>query len=43
MPPKLNYYILLQVNDADWELVGQTSYELESGDNITFISTLHGG
>ena len=35
--------ILVLVNDADWELVGQTRYILENGDNITFISTLHGG
>jgi ubiquitin related modifier 1 len=35
--------ILVLVNDADWELVGQTDYLLESGDNVTFISTLHGG
>lgn len=35
--------ILVLVNEADWELCGQTSYELEEGDSITFISTLHGG
>ena len=35
--------ILVLVNDADWELVGQTEYALENGDNVTFISTLHGG
>ena len=35
--------ILVLVNDADWELVGQTEYILEDGDNVTFISTLHGG
>ena len=35
--------ILVLVNDADWELVGQTEYTLEDGDNVTFISTLHGG
>ena len=35
--------ILVLVNDADWELVGQTEYILENGDNVTFISTLHGG
>jgi ubiquitin related modifier 1 len=34
---------LFQINDADWELLGQTNYLLESGDNVTFISTLHGG
>lgn len=35
--------ILVLVNDADWELVGQTSYVLQDGDTVTFISTLHGG
>lgn len=35
--------ILVLVNDADWELVGETSYPLLDGDKITFISTLHGG
>ena len=35
--------ILVLVNDSDWELVGQTEYLLENNDNITFISTLHGG
>ena len=31
------------VNDADWELLGQLDYRIEEGDNIVFISTLHGG
>merc|ERR1712062_131597 len=35
--------ILVLVNESDWELCGQTDYELEEGDTITFISTLHGG
>ena len=35
--------ILVLVNDADWELLGQLEYELEQGDTILFISTLHGG
>eukprot|EP00116_Pleurobrachia_bachei_P018870 sb/3479132/ len=35
--------ILVLVNDADWELVGEMEYMLEKGDNIMFISTLHGG
>ena len=35
--------ILVLVNDADWELVGQLDYEVEDGDVVTFISTLHGG
>ena len=43
--PKLDVRpgILVLVNDADWELLGQTDYVLEDGDNVTFISTLHGG
>ena len=35
--------ILVLVNDADWELLGQLDYQLEEGDNVVFISTLHGG
>lgn len=35
--------ILVLVNDADWELLGQLEYEIEQGDTILFISTLHGG
>lgn len=35
--------ILVLINDADWELEGEGSYELEQGDHISFISTLHGG
>lgn len=35
--------ILVLVNDADWELEGQGAYVLEEGDEIAFISTLHGG
>lgn len=35
--------ILVLINDADWELEGEESYELQSGDNILFVSTLHGG
>lgn len=35
--------ILVLINDADWELEGEESYELKSGDNILFVSTLHGG
>ena len=35
--------ILVLVNDADWELVGETDYILEKGDNVMIISTLHGG
>jgi ubiquitin related modifier 1 len=35
--------ILVLINDTDWELCDKTEYPLESGDTITFISTLHGG
>ncbi|KAF2654002.1 ubiquitin related modifier 1 [Lophiostoma macrostomum CBS 122681] len=35
--------ILVLINDADWELEGEDQYELQEGDNILFVSTLHGG
>lgn len=35
--------ILVLINDADWELMGTTSAEIDEGDSIVFISTLHGG
>eukprot|EP00003_Mantamonas_plastica_P028356 TRINITY_DN639_c2_g1_i7.p4 TRINITY_DN639_c2_g1~~TRINITY_DN639_c2_g1_i7.p4 ORF type:complete len:106 (+),score=37.57 TRINITY_DN639_c2_g1_i7:1179-1496(+) len=35
--------ILVLVNDADWEILGGEDAQVEKGDNITFISTLHGG
>lgn len=35
--------ILVLINDADWELEGETSYALQAHDNILFVSTLHGG
>ncbi|SLM35763.1 ubiquitin-like modifier 1 [Lasallia pustulata] len=35
--------ILVLINDADWELEGENSYELQNGDNVLFVSTLHGG
>ncbi|KAJ5936480.1 hypothetical protein N7454_005115 [Penicillium verhagenii] len=35
--------ILVLINDADWELEGEEAYELQAGDNIVFVSTLHGG
>ncbi|OSC99729.1 ubiquitin-related modifier 1 [Trametes coccinea BRFM310] len=35
--------ILVLVNDADWELEGEGEYQLKEGDEIVFISTLHGG
>ncbi|KAL8597539.1 Ubiquitin-related modifier 1 [Nucella lapillus] len=35
--------ILVLVNDADWELVGELKYQIQPKDRIVFISTLHGG
>ncbi|KZF21286.1 ubiquitin-like modifier 1 [Xylona heveae TC161] len=35
--------ILVLINDADWELEGEAAYELQKGDHIVFVSTLHGG
>ena len=35
--------ILVLVNDTDWELMGELSYEIQPKDDILFISTLHGG
>ena len=35
--------ILVLVNNTDWELLGELDYEVVDGDNIVFISTLHGG
>lgn len=35
--------ILVLVNDTDWELLGELSYEIQPKDDILFISTLHGG
>jgi len=35
--------ILVLINDADWELCGGDSYSIQDNDEITLISTLHGG
>ena len=35
--------ILVLINDTDWELEGEGQYELKEGDEVVFISTLHGG
>jgi len=35
--------ILVLVNDADWELEGERDCVLENGDEVVFVSTLHGG
>ncbi|KAI5475935.1 hypothetical protein MNV49_000710 [Pseudohyphozyma bogoriensis] len=35
--------ILILINSCDWELEGELEYEVKDGDEIVFISTLHGG
>ncbi|WIA17523.1 hypothetical protein OEZ86_014616 [Tetradesmus obliquus] len=35
--------ILVLINDCDWELSGTLDAELQEGDKVLFISTLHGG
>ena len=35
--------ILVLVNNTDWELLGELDYPIQDGDNVVFISTLHGG
>jgi ubiquitin related modifier 1 len=35
--------ILVLINDSDWELEGELEYEIKDGDDVVFISTLHGG
>lgn len=35
--------IIVLVNDTDWELLDTLKYKIENNDNVTFISTLHGG
>ncbi|TIA91065.1 hypothetical protein E3P99_01217 [Wallemia hederae] len=35
--------ILVLINDCDWELRDELDGELEDGDLVVFISTLHGG
>jgi len=35
--------IIVAINDLDWELLGNVNYQIKNKDNITFISTLHGG
>ncbi|KDQ09182.1 hypothetical protein BOTBODRAFT_179198 [Botryobasidium botryosum FD-172 SS1] len=41
--PSLRPGILVLINDTDWELEGEEDYQLKDGDDIVFISTLHGG
>lgn len=35
--------ILVLINDVDWELEGGDSCILKHGDEVVFVSTLHGG
>jgi len=35
--------ILVLVNDCDWELLGGMDYQVQDGDHVVFISTVHGG
>ncbi|GBG00417.1 hypothetical protein Rsub_13179 [Raphidocelis subcapitata] len=35
--------ILVLINGCDWELSGTLDAELQPGDEVVFISTLHGG
>ena len=35
--------MLVVINDADWELLGELDYQLQDQDSVLFISTLHGG
>lgn len=35
--------ILVMVNMTDWALLGELEYQLQDGDEVLFISTLHGG
>ncbi len=35
--------VLILINDTDWELEGEGDYQLKDGDEVVFISTLHGG
>ena len=35
--------ILALINDVDWEICGEYEAVLSDGDDIVFVSTLHGG
>ncbi|EMD90770.1 hypothetical protein COCC4DRAFT_68609 [Bipolaris maydis ATCC 48331] len=35
--------ILVLINEADWELEGEDEYQVQKGDHVMFVSTLHGG
>ena len=42
-PPCRRPGVLVLINESDWELLGMLEAELSEGDNVVFISTLHGG
>jgi ubiquitin related modifier 1 len=31
------------INDTDWELEGEETYEVQKWDVVHFVTTLHGG
>ncbi|KKA26912.1 hypothetical protein TD95_002130 [Thielaviopsis punctulata] len=35
--------IMVLINEVDWELEGEEECELVDGDEVLFVSTLHGG
>mmetsp|Transcript_38769 Transcript_38769/g.54049 ORF Transcript_38769/g.54049 Transcript_38769/m.54049 type:complete len:97 (-) Transcript_38769:735-1025(-) len=35
--------VLVLINDTDWEILDTVDYQIKNGDEISFISTLHGG
>ena len=35
--------ILALINDVDWEICGESEAILADGDDVVFVSTLHGG
>ena len=35
--------IIVLINDTDWEIMEKEGTELKDNDNVSFISTLHGG
>jgi ubiquitin related modifier 1 len=40
---RLRKGILVLINERDWELLDKEDSQLARGDQVTFISTLHGG
>lgn len=39
----LSVGILVVINEEDWEIPGKEEAQLEAGDEVFFISTMHGG